>query len=260
MRAQTGSNIVQDLHFSKIKIVSNPNKEKFEEILSFSKRLSDEMCNTVQSFYIWKTLYFSRSIPTVGKEEAEMNVKTISLYRNFFLSTEKSHLNSFIIGISKFFDQNPKALSIQFLINEIKTNKEIFTVETLLKIYPDRFDKKELAENYSPIKEEDKIEIEKLRRQHVPVIEKLKLIRDKQSAHTDIKTVNVSFIPNEVESLIGAIQKMLNIISYRFDRSSTNWDSMKEGAIRDTDFILKNLYRREYQRLKEIKRNRNNDW
>jgi len=135
--------------------MSNSNKEKFEEILKIFKRLSDEMCKTVESFYVWETLYLSRSIPTVGKEQAERNVQVINSYLNFFLTTENSLIDSFIIGISKFFDIDSRNFSIYFLINEIKRNKEIFAKETLLQVYPNRFEENELVKNYSPIEKKD---------------------------------------------------------------------------------------------------------
>jgi len=135
--------------------MSNSNKEKFEEILKIFKRLSDEMCKTVESFYVWETLYLSRSIPTVGKEQAERNVQVINSYLNFFLTTENSLIDSFIIGISKFFDIDSRNFSIYFLINEIKRNKEIFAKETLLQVYLNRFEENELVKNYSPIEKKD---------------------------------------------------------------------------------------------------------
>lgn len=230
----------------------NLDKEKFIEISSLFKRLSDEMCRTVESFYIWETFHLSRSIPTVGKEKAERNVKIINSYKNFFLPTENSHIDSFIIGISKFFDRDPRALSIQFLIDEIKKNKEIFTPETLLEVYPGRFDEAEIAGNYLPMEEKDELVIEKLREKHVPLINKLKLIRDTQSAHTDIQPANEDFVPKEVEELINAIQEMLNTISSRFDRASTCWDYIKDNAIRDTEFLFDSLEKGEFQRKKEI--------
>jgi len=234
--------------------MSNSNKEKFEKILGSFNDLSEEMGKTVESFYIWKTLYLSRSVPTVGKERAERNVQIINLYLNFFLSTEDSHLNSFIIRISKFFDRDSRNLSIQFLINEIKNNKKNFTSETLVKLYPDRFDANEIEENYLPIKEEDELTIEKLKEQYLPVIKKLKLIRDKysahRSAHIGIQKIDRRFTFKEVEGLINAIQEMFNTIYYSFDRSSTCWDHIKEKAIRDTDFLFDNLYKGEQQRKK----------
>jgi len=43
-------------------------KEKFQEIQGLFKRLSHEMFEVVESYHIWATLVFSRSILEVGNE------------------------------------------------------------------------------------------------------------------------------------------------------------------------------------------------
>lgn len=93
-------------------------------------------------------------------------------------------------------------------------------------------------------------------RKYSKIRENLKLIRH-SSVHiipkTDDKFSNRSFVPKDVDDFIDAIQEILNTISSRFDRSTTQWDYLKENAIRDTNFLLENLYRGEKQRKKEIK-------
>jgi len=94
-------------------------------------------------------------------------------------------------------------------------------------------------------------EIEKLRTEHSSVIKELKLIRNKESAHTNAQNINGAFFPNKVENLIYAIQEMINKNSSRVDMSTTYWDHIKEGAVRDTNFILEVLHKFEQQRKKE---------
>lgn len=237
--------------------MSKPNKEKYIEIVKLLKRLSDEMSRTVESYYIWRTLYLVTSIKEVGKELAERNVEILNLYKDFFIPTEESHLHFFIIGVSKFFDPDDGSLSLYSLLNKINANKEIFISETLIEVYPNRpFDKAGLGATYLPIKEADiykiKKDIKDIRKQ-LPVLIKLKDIRKKQSAHTDIKITSFDFIPDEVPHLINAIQEVINKISYLIDRSYTKWDKLKDRAVRDTKFVLESLYKNEQLRRKEIK-------
>jgi len=229
------------------------NKEKFQEILKLQKRLSDMMSNAVQSYYIWKTLALSLSIPVVGKEEAEKNAYIMNKYKNFFVQTEENHLHSFIIGLSKFFDKDIRSLTIANLINTIKENKDLFTAETLMEIYPNRYPEIDPLTDYSPLEDDDIVEIEKLKSKHQIILKVLKDIRNKQSAHTDLETTGMKFKFKEIEDIINVIQKMLNKISYRFDRSTTNWDHLRDQAINDTEFLLEDLKKADEVRKNEIK-------
>src|SRR3989344_4194316 len=97
--------------------------KKFLGIKEHFKRLSDEMCIVVESYYIWRTLQFARSIPEVGFEQAEKTAKLMGIYKDFFVATEHSHLKTAIIGLMKFFDKDHRALSLSALIKEIEENK-----------------------------------------------------------------------------------------------------------------------------------------
>ena len=97
--------------------MSEDAKQKFIETQNLFKRMSHELiCVIVESYYIWRTLTFARSIPEVGKEKAEKVAKQMSLYKDFLMPTEQSHLNTFIIGLMKFFDKDTRALSFANLI------------------------------------------------------------------------------------------------------------------------------------------------
>jgi len=228
-------------------------KEKFQEIHELFKRLSNAMGEVVESYHIWATLVFSRSIPEVGKEKAEKNAAIMALYKNFFVTTELNHMHTFIIGISKFFDRNPKALSVQQLIQKIKESEDIITAGIFKEACPDRFFPEDFKDGYKPIHDEDIKYIEELRKKHESVIGNLKTIRDKQSAHTDMEVIKATFVPNEVVELIEAVQEMFNKLSGRFESATTTWRHLKDDAVRNTEFLLENLERGEVARMKEIK-------
>ncbi len=228
-------------------------KQKFLEIKGFFKRLSDEMCNVVQAYYLWSALAFARSIPEAGKEHAEENVMIMNRHKHFFIQTEDSHLRAFIIGISKFFDRDQRSLSIKRLIEKIEESKDFITPEVVLEVYPDRFNGDEVI-HYTPLEDGDIQYIESLRADHEVVIQKLKEIRDKRLAHTSIEIIKGTFVPNEVEKLIIAIQEMFNKLSSRFDQSTTRWDHLKEGAVMDTELLLRSLKMGEMQRIAKIEK------
>lgn len=235
----------------------NVAKEKFEEIQRLFKKLSDDMCKVVESYYIWETLVFSRAIPEVGKETAERNLKIVNQYKDFFIATEHSHMDTFIVGISKFFDNDSRALSLSKLIERIKESENIITADFFKMSYPERFFPDDFQNGYKPLHEEDLEQIAELRSEQDVVIETLKTIRNKQVAHNDLellmnKIAVQSFVPNEVKVLIEAIQVMFNKLSGRFESSSTMWDHLKSDAISDTKYVLENLERGEKVRQKEV--------
>jgi len=234
-------------------------KEKFEEIRKLFKKLSDEMCKVVESYYIWETLVFSRAIPEVGKKTAEKNAAIMSLCKDFFVMTEHNHREMFIIGISKFFDRDPRAVSIQQLINKIRESQDLITADFFKENFPDRSFPEDFKDGYRPIHDEDVKLIGELRKKHEILIGTLKTIRDKQTAHTDIEVIQdkdavKGFIPNEVVALIEAVQEMFNKLSGRFESSTTTWDHLKREAISHTQFLLENLERGEKVRQEEIRK------
>lgn len=230
-------------------------KEKFLEIQNIFKRMSFElMCPVLESYYIWRTLTFARSITEVGQERADKNARLMSLYKDFFVPSEQSHLQTFIIGLMKFFDKDSRALSIKNLIEVIKENKSILTFDVLREVNPTAVEMGFINEDYSPIKEATISYIEQVRTKHEKLILNLKDIRDKQFAHTDMVAIKGTFVPNEIENLIKNIQEIINKLSSDFDSSVTIWDHIKEEAVRDTRFLLENLERGEVKRQEDIRK------
>ena len=229
-------------------------KNKFIEARELFNRMRFEICAVVESYHIWRTLTFARSIPEVGQGQAEKNAKLMTLYKSFFIPTEQSHLQTFIIGLMKFLDRNPQTLSIAGLIKEIEKNKSVFTADVIRSVSPELAKTDAVKDDYVPITQETIDEIEKFRKPHETLIANLKNIRDKQFAHTDMKTINGTFVPNEVEALIKTVQDMFNKLSNSFDLSGTTWDHLKEDSIRSTQFVFENLERGEMQRKEEIRK------
>lgn len=227
-------------------------EEKFNELKTLFKRLSDEMCLLVEAFYGWRALVFSRSIIEVGEEQANKNVAIMRHHSDFFQVTEQGLLNTLILGISKFYDKHPKALSIDVLIKKLREYSSDITADLLEKIRPGTvFFSDEERASFVAFKEEDATEIEALRQKNESVIKSLKDIRDKTVAHTDIIPIKGSFIPNEVEQLIKDTQEIFNKLS-RFDRSTTMWEHLGDHIKNDITFILENLERGEKVRQEEI--------
>ena len=231
-------------------------KEKFLEIKSLFSRLGHEVSLVIESYYIWRTLTFARSIPEVGEEQANINAKLMTSAKYFFLPTEQSHLQTFVVGLMKFFDKKLPALSFISLINEISLNKTILTADIFRSVWPELENIGSIKDSYLPIDEDIIKEFERFIATHEVLISNLKDARDKQFAHIDIKPISVTFIPDEVEILIDEIQIMFNKLSNKFEQSTTIWSHLKDDSITNTEFLLKNFARGEAQRIDEIKNRR----
>jgi hypothetical protein len=227
-------------------------EEIFSEIQVLFRRLSHEVCSVIESYYIWRTLTFSRSIPEMGQEEADKNAELMTICKEFFMPTERAHLHFFVIGLMKFFDRKPPALSFVTLMDEIKKHADIFTPEVFRNVHPKLHQLGAIEEDYLPIRQEVIDDFQQLEINYEKQVGVLKTARDKQFAHTDFLTVDLTFIPLEVEALIEAITEMFNKLSNCFELSSTTFDHLKEDAIRSTQLLLENFKRGEKVRMEEI--------
>lgn len=227
-------------------------KNKYMEVKELFRRMSHEICVVVESYHIWRTLTFARSIPEVGQEQAEKNAELMGIYKDFFIPTEQSHLQTFIIGLMKFFDRDPRALSFAGLIKIIQNNQAAFTPDVVRNIFPNLESIGAIKSSYIPIQQSTIDHFESFKTEHANLINNLKNIRDKQFAHTDMKTIKATFVPNKVETLIAAIQEIFNELSADFDLSSTIFSHLKEDSIRSTQYLLETLERGEQQRRKEF--------
>lgn len=228
-------------------------KEKFSEIRDLFNRTSHEVCIVVESYHIWRTLEFSLSIPEVGKETAEKNAQLMNLYKDFFIPTIQSHLQTFVIGLMKFFDKNPSALSIKGLMGEVQSNKSDLTIEDLKNAHPHLEEIDAVPTFYDPIKEETVAYIDAVFKKHESLVSNLKNIRDKELAHIDIKPHRGNFVPREIEVLINDIQEIFNKLSNDFDLSATTFDFVKQESINAVRYLFENLERGEVQRKEEIR-------
>src|SRR3989338_145421 len=138
-------------------------KKKTLELKELFNRMNHEICAVVESYHIWRALTFSRSIPEVGKEQAEKNAELMGIYKDFFIPTEQSHLQTFVIGLMKFFDRNSQALSFSALIKELNKNKDVFTADIVREVHPALANTDAIKDDYTPIKQETIDEIENLR-------------------------------------------------------------------------------------------------
>lgn len=232
--------------------MSDQNVQKFEEIRRLFKLLSDEMCYTVESYYIWRTLTFAISVPEVGQEQAEKNLKILNRYNDFFTATKHSHFKTFVLGLMKFFDPDDRAVSLDKLIEEIDGNKDKFTLDVVKSVFPELAKRNLIPDDYVAIDQETVDKVNATKAIYASIIGTLKNVRDQQIAHTDIQKIETSVTAIDIEKLIVAIQEMFNAISAKFDLSSTHWGHLKDEATGSTKYLLEDLEKGDLKRREEM--------
>jgi|SRR3989344_921091 len=232
--------------------VPESSKMKFLEIKNHFTRMSNEMCAVIESYYIWAALTFARSIPEVGEEKANKNAALMAQHNYFFMPTEQAHLKAFVIGLMKFFDNDPNALSIYALIREVRINKEALTADVFRSLEPKLAEIGAISDGYSPFDPTIQSEVKQLRKKHKDLIKNLEDIRNKQFAHTEMKPIkDTTFVPNEVAALIEGIQDILNKLTSSFNSSHTLYDHPKNDSTNHVAFLLDNLEKGVAQRKEE---------
>lgn len=224
--------------------------EKFKEIKSLFKRLSDEMCLIVESYYIWRTLTFAVSILEVGEEKANRNVQIISRYADFFVATRHSHFQTFVLGLYKFFDTTGGTLSVRKLIEEIDKYQYAFKPEVVRLALPQLGEHGLIPDDYTPIDAATLAKIAFLEAEQNRIRGTLENIRH-GVAHAVLDKKQDVFIPAEVEYFISVVQEIFNTLSGKFDLSSTHWGHLQDGAIYATNYLLDDLERGEQKRMEE---------
>ncbi|MFZ2886776.1 MAG: hypothetical protein WA021_03080 [Minisyncoccia bacterium] len=225
--------------------------KKFIEIRGLLKRLSDEMCLVVESYYIWSTLTFAVSVPEVGQEKAERNVRILSRYNDFFTATKHSHFQTFVLGVNKFFDKSSGSLSLDRLIREISKYQYAFKPEVVRVALPELGQRGFVPDDYKPIDQATTQTIQKLKNEHKEILSILEGIRHEQVAHAAVQTVKRDIVPVRIEEFISAIQEMFNTLSGKFDLSSTHWGHLQDAAIYTTAYLLDDLELGEKKRMEE---------
>jgi hypothetical protein len=225
--------------------------KKFKEIKDLFKRLSDEMCLVVESYYIWRSLTFTISILEVGEEKANRNVQILTRYNDFFTATKYSHFQTFVMGLYKFFDTRGDSLNLDRLIKEIDKYQYAFKPEIVRIALPELGERGLVPDDYKPIDNEILNKIESIKSKHEKILTTLEDLRHSM-AHIALNKIGTqrNFIPAEVEEFISAIQEMFNILSGKFDLSFTHWDHLQDVATQTTNYLLDDLERAEKNRWK----------
>lgn len=207
-------NLVNKIYLKILKIFNTPNKIGEDEIKKEFKIIVDQIKKITISYYIFRNLFTLRSVPEIGQEQADQNVKIMRYYGSFFTQTELSHVITFVMGITNCFDNHSykgkSPINIKGLMNKVNCSKKEFN---------------------------------DLKKKHAKTFTDLYKIRNENFAHLDSNAINRSFVILDVEKLINAIQQLVIYIGnqiYQVDYF-LDWDETKNSTIGYTKHLLSNL-------------------
>lgn len=200
----------------------------FESILEVAER---RMLSALGGYYVWKYLELAINLNNpIGKEGVERNLKILNLYNAFFWQIRVSTYKSFVADLAIFFDKNgyENTFSLRKLLDSTKSKLPTSEVDQMEK------------------------EIEKIKKEHGVKISFVRELRDADVAHQEIDTKARHLLYENIESLFTAIQKILNLISHKYNRSISSWKHIEEDINHQMEWIFDNLERGEKSRLDEI--------
>jgi hypothetical protein len=209
--------------------MSEQQKSRFEKLLNLG---SDRMLSALGAYHIWKWMELARNINSPGGETTvNRNLAIMNRHGIFFAQLGKSTYKSFVADLSIFFDKDgyDGTFSMKKLLASTCDKFTAAEVETLRK------------------------ELEKIKYKQGANIKFLHELRNADVAHQEIDSRARHLLYANVESLFGAVQEMLNLISNRYDKSVHWWEHVEKEANRQMKWVFDNLERGEAARLKEIK-------
>lgn len=191
---------------------------------------TDRMYSALSAFYIWKWLNLAINVNTKGKEYAEKNVSTINKQSAFFRQVIVSVYKSFVADISIFFDS--------------EKYQESFSLGKLFVAISHKVSEDELNDL--------KIKVNEIKSRHGVTINLILALRNADVAHQAIEVQSRNINYSKTEDLFSAVQEILDILSVKYDGSTTYWGRIEDDVNHTMDWVFENLERGEVMRLREV--------
>ena len=207
------------------------------------KRLIERLILAHSYFQVWEAIRELRAPNKVGKNLSETNSKILNQFGNFFWITSEANRKTFALELYKFFEKSNESLSLQKFINFIRSNRKIIKKE---------IDEKKLKE------------FESFFEQKKDSIKRLKIFRDQDLAHDQIKKNKNSISVSEFEKLFDFVDEVLVFfndklnfcIGSHLDKSENNCAKLETKMVIEylqKYFILKREFRKNNLLIKKTK-------
>ncbi len=199
--------------------------------------LSSRMLSALGGYYMWKWMEQARNTNNFGGlDKVNRNLGIFNRHLSFFGQIVKSTYKSFVIDLAFFFDKEGYE-------NSLSINK-------LLDLSRDCLSDDDITNLKNKISE-----IKQKQGKNIALILELRTV-DVAHQETDSRSRHILF--ENIESLFGAVQEILNIITMKYDRSKHSWNHIEKEINKQMNWVVDNLERGEEVRIKNIKNQTSN--
>lgn len=191
----------------------------FDEIYTDIESMMNELTSAYSSFYIFEALSESLAPNVVGDKVSEENLDAQLKYKLFFKATRIAHQFFILVTLAKFFDVDPKTISIHSIKRAVSSNNS----------------------DDLRISVKDVREIKKLLNKHKNIISKLRTYRNQYLAHNDKDREKPKITVGEIQQLFDIVETILNKLALGVKSTQWGFGFIKQQAKRETESLIEDI-------------------
>jgi hypothetical protein len=227
----------------------HPVMNPYVQLDGYMSRLLDRYLNARAALVTYEALRKLRSPNHAGKKKVQDNVRILGRYNYFFSATEVAHQVVMLLELSKLFDSNPRALSLQNFVKLAGANLAQLTASNF---FAYRESKGEPVSDdffrqlYKPLSRRDLADMKRSFESLKALMPKLKIYRDQWLAHDDMEKSDAPVITGlEVHRAFKVAEKIFDKLSSRIQWTSTVREHYFESTELDTKRAIADLVKLE---------------
>jgi hypothetical protein len=217
--------------------------KELKKINTYIQRLMYRLSRVYSFFQVYEALMELKAPNIVGESAALANAKTINGYNSFFEPIIGATRDYAILELAKFFDTSDEALTLIKVRNCAEGDGAKLTASDFKEANQNREGIHELVKAYEGITPSDLIDIDNIMLINKELIKRLINYRDKYLAHDDINKPEVVIRIDEIETLFGITEGILQKLSHKLNHSTWEFSPLKEGVKNDTTMVVDHLKR-----------------
>lgn len=205
------------------------------------ERLRRIYLKAIAAFNAFEQIQEYRASNLHGKELAHKHAQAMGVYKGFFNTAENALNTELHIALAKLFDSHKSALHIEKLVNYAEQNQTKLTATQQAELDDNASYSSELATVYAGLQRDELLEIRDELKSAEDKIARLKMVRDKEVAHINIKKPDdLKYLTyQEFVELIELSEKILNLVSKKFYGDVAWFEPYKERVVEDSKALLR---------------------
>lgn len=231
-------------------------QNNFAKAFDWTQKLRRRYLHTLAGFRIYERFRKLAAPNIIGKKKANANAALFSNYVYFFTPLQESARCYFFVELAKFFDENKheQSLTIELLLQFVKKNLHSFSKEEFLKYHSKRIILPQILEYYTPLTIKDVQRMEARLKRNEKLIKNLKVYRDKNLVHDDLKKEEIKITGLQIRILLKIIQSIIDLFCLKLDFSSNIYSNYDKEPVFAVDRVVNALQEHERECLEGIKK------